>query len=219
MTQQESFKRRIRERMETTGERYAAARRVLIAKHADTRRRHRSAEPDLSDDAMRTATGKGWDDWTDLIDAWPGHTDGHTAIAAYLVEQHGVDSWWAQGVTVGYERIVGIRLPYQRPDGTFTASKSRTVAIDADVIREMLLNESDRADLFGGLRTTLRSGLTAKVVRLDLAGATVQIALDATGDGRTKISIAHERLGKSEEVEEWKFFWSEWLDVLASGPQ
>jgi hypothetical protein len=88
MTEQESFKRRIRERMAKTGERYTAARRSLVDK---SERRSGApagrtwvAEPELSDDSIRAATGKGWDEWCDVIDAWPGHGDGHTAIVAYL---------------------------------------------------------------------------------------------------------------------------------------
>ena len=114
MTQQESFKRRIRARMEKTGERYLAARRILIDQASKNRRRTWKAEPETSDDSVSSATGRGWDDWCDLIDEWPGHADGHTAIAAYLIAEHGVDPWWAQSVTVGYERITGLRLQIGR---------------------------------------------------------------------------------------------------------
>ena len=214
MTQQETFKRRIRERMERTGERYTAARRVLIDQTSELRSRTWIAEPEMSEESVLAATGSTWDEWCDLIDAWPGHTDGHTAIAAYLVDEHAVDSWWAQTVTVGYERITGLRLPYQRADGTFTAGKSATVTIDAELLRSWLLDTNSRADLFPGVETILRSGPTAKVVRLGIGDATVQIALDPMNDGRTKISVAHERLARFEEVEEWKFYWSEWLEAI-----
>ena len=49
----------------------------------------------MADDTLREATGRGWDEWCDIIDAWPGHSDGHTAIATYLHEEHGVD--WMVG--------------------------------------------------------------------------------------------------------------------------
>lgn len=116
MTRQETFKRRIRARMEKTGERYLAARRSLIDQADKDRRRTWVAEPELSDAAICTATGRGWEDWCDVIQGWPGHGEGHTAIAAHLVQELGVDSWWAQSVTVGYERIVGQRLPHQQPE-------------------------------------------------------------------------------------------------------
>ncbi|HEU5113193.1 MAG TPA: hypothetical protein VFU96_07720, partial [Acidimicrobiia bacterium] len=153
MTRQETFKRRIRQRMEKTGERYGAARRVLIEQSTTTEPRPWASEPEMTDDTLRGATGRGWDEWCSILDAWPGHGDGHTAIATYLREEQAVEGWWAQTITVGYERITGLRLPHQQPDGTFTAGKSRTVAADAALIREMLLDDEARADLFPGLET------------------------------------------------------------------
>jgi uncharacterized protein len=42
-------------------------------------------------DAVREATGRGWDEWCDLIDAWKGDKDDHGAVAAFLVEEmHGL---------------------------------------------------------------------------------------------------------------------------------
>lgn len=160
MTKQESFKRRVRERMAKTGERYGAARRVLLeqaeAREATTGRRWVS-EPEVVDARVLDATGRGWNDWCDIIDAWPGHADGHTAVAAWLQSTHQVDGWWAQTVTGGWERITGRRLPGEMRDGSFTANKSKTVAGDAALIRKMLLDDDLRADLFPGKSTELRS--------------------------------------------------------------
>ena len=214
MTRQETFKRRIRERMEKTGERYGAARRVLIERSSADGQRTWLAEPELSDESVREATGRGWDEWCDIVDAWPGHSDGHTAIAAYLREEHGVQGWWAQSVTGGYERITGLRLPYQQPDGTFSAGKSRTVTADTDFLRGMLLDDDDRSDLFPGLDTELRSRPTSKVLRIGIGPGTAQIALDPASEGRVKVTIAHERLPSPAEVDQWKNYWSEWLEAI-----
>ncbi|MGH8873009.1 MAG: hypothetical protein ACRDWS_13675 [Acidimicrobiia bacterium] len=171
----------------------------------------------MSDDSVRSATGRGWDEWCDVIDAWPGHTGGHTAIASHLQGEHGVDSWWAQTVTVGYERITGLRLPYQQPDGTFSAGKSRTVTADAARLRGMLLDDTGRADLFPGLDTELRSQPTAKVLRIAIGPGVAQIALDFQAEGRVKITIAHERLPSPGEVDRWKQYWTDWLESVDEG--
>ncbi len=214
MTKNESFKQRIRGRMAATGERYTAARRSLIEQASTNRRRTWVSEPEMSDDAIRENTGRGWDDWCDLIDAWPNHVDGHTAIATHVREELGLDGWWSQGVTVGYERITGLRLPHQRPGGTFTADKSKTIAIDADRLRAMLLDDDDRDDLFGGEETELRSKPASKVLRIRIGPGVALIATEPKPDGRTKVTIAHERLPRLDDVAEWKFFWNEWLDAL-----
>jgi len=214
MTRQETFKRRIRQRMEKTGERYGAARRVLIEQSSPSGERQWASEPEMADDTLREATGRGWDEWCDIIDAWPGRAEGHTAIATYVREEHGVDGWWAQTVTVGYERISGLRLPHQQPDGTFSAGKSRTVTADAELLREMLLDGEDRADLFPGLETELRSRPGSKVIRIGIGPGTAQIALDTQDDGRVKITIAHDKLPTPDAVEEWKDYWSDWLEAV-----
>jgi hypothetical protein len=149
-----------------------------------------------------------------VIDAWPGHDGGHTAIATYLREQQGVDGWWAQAVTVGYERITGIRLPHQQPDGTFTAGKSKTVRADPVILRETLLDDDDRRDLFPGKDTVLRSRPASKVIRLGIGPGVAQLALDPLADGRVTVSIAHEKLPTTDSVDEWKLYWSDWLAAI-----
>lgn len=216
MTRQESLKRRIRARMEKTGERYTTARTMLLD---DGKRGTRTwlSPPETSEEAVRETTGRGWDEWCDVIDAWPGKADGHAAIAQYLVDEHGVDGWWAQTVTVGYERITGLRLPYQRSDGTFTATKSKTITADPDLIRKMLLDPDGRTDLFPGEETQLRSKPEAKSLRIAIGRGVALFALEAKDQARCKITVAHEKLPTFEDVERWRFYWEEWLTALDDG--
>lgn len=217
MTTQESFKRRVRTRMATTGERYAAARRVLLAASARGGGRVRVSPPEMSDEAIRRGTGRDWDEWCDLVDAWPGHVDGHAAVAAWVHAEHGIDHWWAQGVTVGWERITGRRLPGQMTDGTFTANKSAVVPVPADDLRAALLDEAGRRDLLPGQDVVLRSRPTSKTIRLQVGPGVASFTLEPRPDGRTKVAVAHERLPDHHLVEEWKFFWADWLTALADG--
>ena len=200
--------------MAKTGERYTTARSALLAQTPSGRRRRWCAEPEAGDESVRSATGKSWDDWCDLIDQWPGHNDGHTAIAAHLASDHGVDPWWSQQVAGGYERITGLRLPYERPDGTFTAGKSQTVTVDGAALREMLLDAGARTDLFPGHHTELRSKPSSKAIRIAIGPGVVQVGIGPVDDNRCKVTVAHEKLPSYDLVEEWKFYWAEWLDAL-----
>ncbi len=200
--------------MAGTGERYTAARRSLIGQAASSRGRDWVSEPEFSDEVVRENTGRGWDDWCDVIDAGPGRGAGHTVIASYVRDELGVDPWWAQGVTVGYERITGLRLPHQRPDGTFTADKSKTVSVDAGRLRQLLLDDGDRDDLLGGESSELRSKPSSKSIRLSVGPGVALVSLEAKPDGRTKVTIGHEQLPEFDDVAKWKFFWTEWLEAL-----
>ena len=177
------------------------------------------AQPENTDAAVRTATGKGWDEWCGLIDAWPGHDRGHTAIAAHLQEAHGVDSWWAQAVTVGYERITGRRLLYQQADGRFAANASRTVVADAAELRRRLLDARSRRALFPGVATTLRSRAGSKNIRIGIGPGSAEIALLAQANGRVKVVVQHMRLPRPEDVVHWKAWWMQWLRALSGPPQ
>ncbi|GAA1690805.1 hypothetical protein GCM10009792_08520 [Microcella alkalica] len=232
MTTQEAFKKRVRERMQKTGERYGAARRALIeaarardaaASAADgattaSPARVWVAQPQHSDELVREKTGRGWDAWVDAIDAGPGRAAGHPAIAAWLVAQ-GVDDWWAQGVTVGYERITGLRLPGQMPDGTFTVSRSRIVAMAPEEARAMIHDDDARAALLPGFETVLRSrpGVRSPGFELRRDGellGRVTFAFDPAPGGRTTLTVAHAKLPTLEEGDHWKAFWAEWLAAL-----
>ena len=92
----------------------------------------------VGDDAVREATGRDRAEWFVLLDEAGAATWPHKDIAGWLVREHGVDGWWAQGVTVGFEQARGIRRPGQRQDGTYEASVSRTVSLDAaDALRAL----------------------------------------------------------------------------------
>ena len=214
MTKQESFKRRVRARMEKTGEKYGAARRSLIEQSSA---RVWIAQPEMSDEAVAAATGRGWDEWVGVIEAWAGHGDGHAAIARYLQDEHDVDGWWAQSLTVGYERITGLRLPHQQPDGTFTANKSKTVHVDADLLRKTLLHDEDRADLFPTISTDVRSRPDSKAIRIGMGDGVALIAIEPATDGRAKVTVQHSHLPAFDEVARWKSYWEEWLRAIDGG--
>jgi hypothetical protein len=88
------------------------------------------------------------------------------------------------------------------------------VAIDTELLRKTLLDGQHRGDLFHNQETELRSRPTSKVVRLGIGPGVAQIALEPKDDGRTTISVAHEKLPTSEAVDQWRFYWTEWLEAL-----
>ncbi len=204
--------------MVKTGERYGAARRALIAAAVQPSPNGWAANPQHSDEQVREKTGRGWNEWVAAIDAGPGRASGHTAIAAWLVGE-GVDPWWAQGVTVGFERITGLRLPGQMPDGTFTISRSRVIAMPPAELRGLLLDDAARGDLLPDFEVTLLSRPDVKAPRFSLRRIAESLgqltfATDLAPANRTRLTVTHSQLLSHDEGELWKSYWSEWLDAL-----
>ena len=141
MTNQRSFKTRVRTRMEKTGESYTTARRHLINRATEpataavpgpVRPAPAAAQTErIADDLIRARTGRGWAERFALLDAAAATERTHTQIARHLVTEHEVPGWWAQTITVGYEQARGLRAPGQQRDGGFAAAASRTVAAPA----------------------------------------------------------------------------------------
>ncbi len=216
MTKNESFKHRVRARIAKTGERDGAVRRSRVDSGRSGSGRVWHDEPEVSDATLHESTGRGWNEWCDLIDDLDGHDGDHTKVAGMLCTDHGLDNWWSQTVTVGWERITGRRAKYQALDGTFATSKTRTMTIDPDELRSMLLDADDRLDLFPGLVTVLRSRPTAKVPRLAIEGAgEIQITAVPKANAKTVVTVTHSKLGSASELQPWKQYWTEWLAALA----
>jgi len=85
------------------------------------------------------------------------------------------------------------------------------------MLRELLLDEAGRAELFPGMETALRSRPTSKNVRLAVGPGVAEIDLAPRADGRVKVTIQHERLPEHGDVEHWKAFWGEWLAAIDDG--
>lgn len=147
MTTDKARKRAVRTRMTKTGESYAAARRMVNKEPAPPTPAPlppRQADPGVSDDAMRRATGKDWDDWFRILDARGSEGFSHTATAAWVATEHGIDGWWAQQVTVGYERVRGLRRRHQTSDG-FEVSVSKTLRVDVHRLWTMFADDESRS--------------------------------------------------------------------------
>ncbi len=81
----------------------------------------------MSDAACLKKTGHGLAHWFGVLDRFGAVEKGHTAAAKHLYEAHGVDGWYAQGITVAYERERGVRGMNQRCDGAFEVSASKVM--------------------------------------------------------------------------------------------
>ncbi|HEX7197553.1 MAG TPA: DUF4287 domain-containing protein [Candidatus Limnocylindria bacterium] len=218
MTTQKTFKQRVRARSDKTGESYTAARAQLMRKaNAVTP----TPEPDsmelagVSDDAMRQATGRTIGAWLAILDAWGARDRRHPEIARWLVSEHGVPGWWAQNVTVAYERARGMRAKYETASG-FVASVSRTINAPPDRVLAAATDDTVRALWLPHAGVTLRAATPGKSARFDWTDPPSRVVFGLTGKGedRTLVGVAHEKLPDGDAVQAMKALWRERLDAL-----
>jgi hypothetical protein len=154
------------------------------------------------DDAVIAATGRPATEWFAILDEvqaveWP-----HPRIDLWLAEQHGVPSWWAQNLTVRYEQAIGRRQPGQQADGTFSASRSRSVPRDAGATYRAVVAA---ASVELGLEPRRRRDDAARPnSRWTLPGGEdVLVAVDPTATG-ARVAVMFEKLADSAATVEAK---------------
>jgi hypothetical protein len=217
MTTDKARKRAVRSRMQKTGERYAAARRHVVRDDVAPLP-PRVAEPGMSEASIRKGTGKGWDEWFRVLDAWDGTEHTHTEIARYVNAELGVDGWWAQSVTVGYERARGMRAMNQRPEW-FEVSVSKTVDLSPIEAWRAFVEPKRRATWLDlGLRMRTGTRTMGRAARFDVPseGTRVNVALVPKGEDRCVVSVTHVKLDGPDDVAAHRVAWRDRLARLAA---
>jgi uncharacterized protein YndB with AHSA1/START domain len=217
MTRQKSFKRLVRARMEKTGQSYTAARATLLA--AEEAKASEGPALTMSDEAIRRRTGRGWEEWFDLLDDWAAAEQPHKEIARWLREEQGVDGWGAQSVTVSYERARGLRAVGERPEG-FSVTAQKTVAVPVDRLYEAFVDKSLRERWLPDGELRERTATKPKTARFDWGDGDTRVIVGFTPKDQEKSTVAleHARLADAEEAARMKAFWrdrvAELKDVL-----
>jgi hypothetical protein len=169
----------------------------------------------ITDGRVREKTGRGWAEWVDLLDHAGAVALPHKQIALLLQEKHGLDAWWAQSVTVGYEQAKGRRQEHEKADG-FSANVSRTVAVPIDEIHAAWTSGAWLARVPGA---EITKATPPKSVRIRLAdGTRAAVYLTAKPGGKTTIQVEHERLPGAEAVEPSRALWREVITLVAGPP-
>ncbi|TFD53473.1 hypothetical protein E3T55_05535 [Cryobacterium frigoriphilum] len=191
-----------------------------------------SSSEGISDAALSAATGRTWAQWFAVLDeqgapgapahgrspstpAWP-----HPQIARWLQTEQGVDAWWCQGITVGYEQARGLRLPGQRADGTFEVSASKTLPLEQtralDVVVAVLSASlgAPASRSSTAAYATARWPLPGQVGAVARGGSLLATA-NPTKNGRTSVTLTNQRLADPDMAAPVKMALSAWLAAAA----
>lgn len=175
-------------------------------------------------------TGHGWSHWFAVLDAFGAVQKGHTASARLVGEVHGVDGWYAQQITVQYERARGLRAVNQRRSGEYEVSVSKILSGDVATVARALTDTRRRASWLGATEAWLRKDLEAalagaKGLRLRDRGdarlrfrtktATVDVGIDPKPGGRASFAARSMKLKAKEDIDRYRTAWRKVLEALS----
>jgi hypothetical protein len=226
MTKDKDRKRLVRARMRKTGESYTAARANLVDEPVSARSgRSAKARPPLpaeyeklggmSDAALAKATGRSWPEWAEILDQAGAAGWEHRRIAEHLHAEQGVGDWWAQMVTVGYERLRGLRDVGQRRGGGYEVSKSKTLAVSVAEVWRAFGDPRRRRTWLPDLALEVTTATEPKSMRIKLDdGSRIDVYFTAKGASKASVALQHRKLADRKAADDMRAFWTARLEAL-----
>ena len=175
-----------------------------------------AASAGIKDVSVQKRTGLTWAEWVRELDALGAPDKTHKEIAAMVGERWPeIGGWWAQSVTVGYERIRGLRaVGQERRTKTFSASRSRTYPVAPDRLYRAFATKRGRAKWLE-IDLSVRSSKRGEVVRFDgPEGTRIDVQVVAKGAEKATVTVAERGLPDAGARDAAKRAWGERLDTL-----
>lgn len=196
----------------------------------------------ISNEAVKEATGKTWEEWFSLLDAEGAENMSHKEIAALLLDREYLPNtagWWAHSVTVGYEYAKGRRVKGQTADAGFQVGVQKTIPVNNERLWSFLTSPVGLSIWLGGgidhLQLTkgapyqtdngtvgeVRSFTPGEKLRLTWQPAhwenssTLQVYLMPNGN-KTALRFHQEKLADAKQRSEMKAHWQEVLKKIAA---
>jgi len=171
---------------------------------------------DPGDRAMVQATGKTWNEWYEALDTAGAAHWSHPRIASWVADRHGVNGWWAEGVTVGYERARAMRSPGRLADGSFGVGASKTIPLEQGVLLDRAVDVLTSA--FGAEPVTISREATCATARWSLErGEALLAQVTPTEDGRSSLVLTQSHLASADALPYVKARLRRLLDGVAAG--
>lgn len=196
----------------------------------------RRADRALGDATVQAKTGRGLEEWFARLDAWGAVGRPHREIARHLADDDGQSGWWAQMITVEYERARGLREVGQTKNGyeaqvqkTLTAEPARVwAALLHPTVRQRWLGKSPRLRFDQGSEFTLGDGTRIAVRKLkpeallrlgweapqSTRPSLLEISLRKNPSGRTTLRFQHRGLRSQAERSALAAHWQHAAEVL-----
>ena len=191
----------------------------------------------ISDDAVKKSTGKVWKEWRKILSGLVSDDWSHKDIVALLRENYGISHWWAQTITVDYEKATGKRVTGQTYSAGFQIGVQTTVLLSKQEIWELLvssegirtwLGDVEGFDFSEGTKYQTENGTIGEIrvlrpfhhVRLSwkpkdwVKPSTLQIAVVSKAEGKTAVRIHQEKLANESVRNQMRDHWQNVLNKL-----
>ena len=169
-----------------------------------------------SEVGVRNATGRGYAEWFEALDAWGAPGRPYREMADWLTGTHGMSGWWAQKLIVEYEEARGLRPPGIRRDGTFEIGATKTVDVPVSRLFAAFVDTDLRERWLPG--AAMRQGTTQpeRSVRFDWEDGSSRVVatFGAMGGAKSQVAVQHERLPDAKSAAQMKAFWRERVAAL-----
>jgi hypothetical protein len=167
-----------------------------------------------SDETLVAKSGKTWAEWFTILDKAGAKKWEHGEISLFLYEKQKVSGWWSQMISVGYEHERGIRQKFQKCDGEFSASGSRTLNVPLAKVYEAWADEKLRRKWLPDGDMEITTARKDKSIRAKWDGGTSRVSILFYGKGpqKSQVTVDHMKLPGSKESAKMRAFWFEALN-------
>ena len=174
-----------------------------------------AASAPVSDASIAARTGRTWAEWIATLDGEGARDLSHTEIAELVHNRFGVEGWWSQSVTVGYERMTGKLAHHQNARG-YAASGSLTVQTGVERLYATAADaRQQRKWLPPGVR--VHKSTRARSMRATAKDGTKSISFYfyAKGPDKAQVTVQQEKLPSQDAALKLKKVWAKSLKDLA----
>lgn len=170
----------------------------------------------LSDQALRKRTGKDREEWGKILDQAGAKKWNHQQITEFLNTDPKLGPWWGQMLAVSYEQSRGLREKFQKCDGEFAASGSRTLNVPVAKIYKAFSDAKLRDRWLPGADFEITTETANKSIRAKWEGGKSRVSVNfyPKGADKAQVAVDHMKLASSKDCAAKKSYWFEALNRL-----
>ena len=170
--------------------------------------------PSMSDEAVKAKTGRGWMVWFVILNKANATEMKHQDVANLLYEKYGCPGWWAQMITVEYERARGGRQKNQTADG-YSVGVSKTLPVGLAEAYRAFGDAKMRAKWFPKGAVEPGKCTPGKYWRAKWnGGPRLEVGFYAKPGGKAQVALQVNKMAKKTDVERERAAWKKAFEKL-----